>query len=81
MIEDVISGAVKAIGRAGFHILFDIIIEEMIKAPGYFICKRLSSSSPNPDGFLVIITGLLFWVVLGFSGYMIYQNISAAGNA
>lgn len=40
-----------------------------------------TKGDPDPDGFIVVTTGILFWVVLGFGVFSIYSNIGGTGNA
>ena len=55
--------------RLVWEFIGEIIFELLIKGPGYFLVKRISSSEPNPDGFAVLITGILFWALVGFLVY------------
>jgi hypothetical protein len=81
MIEDVVEGIFRVLGRFIGQIFIEIIFEILLKGPGYFISKQFTKANPDPDGFIVVITGIVFWVVLGFGGYSIYSSISGGGNA
>lgn len=81
MIEDVVGGIFRVLGRFVGQIFIDIVFEILLKGPGYFIGRRFTQGDPDPDGFIVVTTGILFWVVLGFGVYSIYSNIGGIGNA
>lgn len=81
MIEDVIGGVFKALARFVSQLFLEIFFELLLKGPGYFIVKKLTKRDPSSDGFPVIITGIVFWAVLGFGAYVIYSNIGGSGNA
>ena len=74
MIEDVVEGIFRVVGRFIGQIFIEIVFELLIKGPGYFISKVFTKHDPNPDGFVVVITGILFWVVVGFGFYSIYSS-------
>ncbi|WP_445363333.1 hypothetical protein ACJJIQ_00350 [Microbulbifer sp. ANSA003] len=81
MIEDVVEGIFRVLGRFIGQIFIEIIFEILLKGPGYFISKQFTKRDPDPDGFIVVITGFVFWVVVGFGFYCIYSSISGGGNA
>lgn len=80
MIEDVVEGIFKILARFMGQIFIEIIFELLLKGPGYFISKQFTKRDPDPDGFIVIITGIIFWVVVGVSVYSIYSNIGTGKN-
>lgn len=80
MIEDVIEGFFRVMGRFVGQFFIEVVFEIIIKGPGYFIVKLFIKGEPNPDGAAVVITGVLFWLVLGCGAYSLYSN-TTAGNA
>ena len=74
MIEDVVEGIFKIVGRFIVQIFLEIVFEILIKGPGYFISRLLTKHDPNPDGFAVVIAGILFWVVIGFGFHSMYLS-------
>ncbi len=50
------------------HIVFEVLVEILIRGPGYVICGMISRSV-DPGGVMVILVGLLFWTVVGLLGY------------
>ncbi len=51
--------------EAIFRGLFEIVVEVLIRGPGYLILKLFGSRSQvDPDGCLVFIIGCLFWVMV-----------------
>lgn len=59
--------------------LSQIVFEVMVKGAGYFILRYIfqigRKSELNPDGASVIITGIIFWLLVGFGGYKIWQAL------
>jgi hypothetical protein len=72
MIEDVVEGIFKVLGRFLGHFLLEVIFELLIKSPGYFIAKAFTKGSPDPDGFIAIAFGILFWSVIDFGIYAVF---------
>jgi len=81
MIEDIVGGALKVVGRLLGHFLIEIIFEILLKGPGCLISKQFTKRELDPDGFIVVITGLLFWGVVGFASYGIYTSIGGSASA
>ena len=81
MIEDVVSGIFKVLGRFIGQIFIEVIFELLLKGPGYFINKQFTKRDPDPDGFAVVLSGFAFWLIIGASVYGVYSNLSGAGNA
>ena len=75
-VEDLAEGLLRFVGRVIAQICVDIVFELLIKGPGYLLAKLLGRSGkpdPDPDGFLVIAAGLLFWAVVGLAIYFLYR--------
>ncbi|MBV1871960.1 MAG: hypothetical protein KUG83_05385 [Gammaproteobacteria bacterium] len=81
MIEDIVGGIFRVLGRFVSQIFIEIIFDILLKGPGYFIGRIFTKGEPDPDGFIVVTTGIVFWVVLGFGVFSIYSNIGESGNA
>jgi hypothetical protein len=81
MIEEVVGGIFKVLGRFIGQFIIEVLFELLLKGPGYLISKQFTKSDPNPDGFIVLLCGLLFWLVIGFGTYGIYSTIGSGGNA
>ena len=81
MIEDVVGGIFRVLGRFISQIFIDIVFEIFLKGPGYFIGRMFTKGDPDPDGFIVVTTGILFWAVQGFGIFSIYSSIGGSGNA
>jgi len=56
------------------HVIVDVIFELLIKGVGYGIC-RMFSKNVNPDGAVVIMTGIGFWMVAGIISFVMYTGI------
>ena len=64
MIEDIAGGLIRFLVSILKQIYIELILELLIKGPGYFIVKMITNTPPDPDGYLVVISGILFWVVI-----------------
>jgi hypothetical protein len=57
---EILEVILKAIG--------ELILEFALKGPGYVIHRFVfRNQDANPDGFSVVLCGILFWVLVGFS--------------
>jgi hypothetical protein len=59
------------LGDIAGHFLVEVVLELLIKGPGYFIA-RLFKPGINPDSAWSIFFGLVFWAILGGLGYLAY---------
>ena len=70
--------------RVILECILQVVLEVLIKGAGYvilrsgyfilgYIFQRDRNDDLNPDGAAVIITGILFWLLVGFGGYKIWQ--------
>lgn len=57
-------------------ILVEFLFELMIEGTGYLICKRFKSSV-DPDGVVVAVVGIVFWMLIGGLGYVVYRSFFA----
>ena len=47
------------------RVLVEIVVELLLKGPGYLIVKSFrSETDADPDGCLVFVVGILFWCVV-----------------
>lgn len=54
--------------------IFEIVIEVLIKGPGYLILKLFGSrSQTDPDGCLVFAVGCLFWLIVALVAWAVCQ--------
>lgn len=74
MIEDVFEGIFIIFGRFVGYIIIEILFEIVLKGPGCVIYRLFSKQDPQADALVVTLLGLIFWVVIGFIGYMIYSG-------
>ncbi|MCW8875529.1 MAG: hypothetical protein OQJ89_03415 [Kangiellaceae bacterium] len=73
MIDDFVGGIAKLIGRVIYQIFIEIILEIIIKGPGYILYKLVKGQEPDPDGISVFILGMLFWVLMGYGVYLVIR--------
>ncbi len=75
MIGDVVGeaagGLLKFIGR----LIFEVVFEFLIKGAGYILCRPFSRRTLDPDGGLVVVVGLTFWVTVGVAIYAIKRQL------
>jgi hypothetical protein len=70
-LGDIAVGLISGVARLVAHIFLEIVIEILVRGPGFLIC-RLIRKDIDPDGGWVAVVGLLFWFVLFFSGYIFF---------
>ncbi|MDY6947725.1 MAG: hypothetical protein SXG53_18610 [Pseudomonadota bacterium] len=71
IIGEVAGGALKFVGR----ILFEVVFEFLIKGAGYVLCRPFARRKVDPDGGLVVVVGLVFWVVVSVGIYAIKRQV------
>ena len=75
MLDEVVGGLFRVVGRFILEIFIDIVLELMIKAPGYWVVSLVSLVSlhdPDPDGWRVTVVGLVIWAAIGFIIYTLF---------
>lgn len=80
MVEDIVGGVFKFFGRFLAQIFIEVILELIIKGPGYFLAKLLYTSDPDVDGFAVISLGLVFWLIVGGGCYALFVGFGTNAN-
>ena len=70
LLGECVVGAVRIVVGA----LAEIGGELLIRGPGYLVC-RLFSRNVDFESGTVVISGLLFWVVIGTVAYAITRHI------
>jgi hypothetical protein len=80
MVEEIVSGIFKVFFRIIGQIFMELIFELLLKGSGYFIYKLFSKQEPDPDGFIVVITGIVFWILIVGVGFVLYQYIGTNGS-
>ena len=69
-VADLIEVVARFIGR----LITEVLIEFLCKGMGYLICRKFNEDI-DPDGFIVLIVGLLFWVIVIVSAVLIYDTL------
>ena len=73
-MEEVVAGIFKFIGRAIAQIFIELILELLIKGPGYLVLKLFSNSrEKEPTENKLLVVGLLFWFVVGAGTYLVFK--------
>ena len=60
----------KIIGR----LFVEVIVEFLLKGAGYLVC-RIFSKRIDPDGIMVMLVGLVFWVIITTGVFLLYEYI------
>lgn len=82
-LGDLATGMVAALAKFASRFFVDLVFEIAFKGTGYFILARLGGArhgDPDPDGLAVAVIGVLFWTLVGFGAFEIYQVVSSAGD-
>ena len=69
-VADLTEVVVRFIGR----LFTEVLIEFLCKGMGYLICRKFNEDI-DTDGFIVLIVGLLFWVIVIVSAVLIYDTL------
>lgn len=69
--SEVLGGVFRFVG----NVLLEVILEFLIRGPGYLLCK-LFKKDIDPDGGLVVFVGIAFWVVISVCAWFIFQQVS-----
>ncbi|MBU0620556.1 MAG: hypothetical protein KJ795_01790 [Gammaproteobacteria bacterium] len=64
-LGDIAAGLISGAARLVAHIFLEIVIEILVRGPGYLIC-RVFRRDIDPDGGWVVVVGLSFWFALLF---------------
>lgn len=57
------------------HAVSELVIEFLIKGPGYVIVKIIRPGDrTDPDGCLVSVLGLMFWLVIGVASWFFFAR-------
>ncbi len=75
-LGDIAAGLLGFIGRLLGQLVIELMLEIVIKGPGYLLARswRRGTSPVDPDGWLVILLGILFWGLVGLAVYLIFFN-------
>lgn len=74
-LGDIAGSIIEVLGKFIGRIFLELILELAIKGPGYIIVTTISGSkyeSVDPDGWLVALAGIGFWIIVGGTAYGVY---------
>ncbi len=77
LLDEIAAGFLKMLGR----IFVEVVVEILIKGPGYFIAKVFFKPPIDPDGWQAGLCGIILWVALGVGGYFVFSTAGLAGGA
>lgn len=73
-MEEIAEGVVKYVARFILHVLIEVVLELLIKGPGYLIAKTISKSTrAELSENEVIIFGVLFWCLVGVVTFLVIK--------
>ena len=78
-LGDIATGLFEFVGRIIGQLFVDIILDILIRGPGYMIVRVLSGSKKDisdQDCIVITFAGVVFWIFIGFGIYLIFPNIS-----
>lgn len=61
---DIVGGALAGVMRALGSLLLELVLEILIRGPGYLVC-RIFRKDVDPDSGGVLLTGLALWALVG----------------
>ncbi|OGU19662.1 MAG: hypothetical protein A2580_01110 [Hydrogenophilales bacterium RIFOXYD1_FULL_62_11] len=76
-IGDVAGELLGGVLRVFGNIVLDVLLEVLIRGPGYLIC-RIFKKDINSEGGWVIVAGMAFWVFVAVGGFYMYAYFSEA---
>ncbi len=76
-IEELAEGLFKFLGKFLLQFVVEVVLEILIKGPGYLLTRLFLKKNTDGDGWVTIIVGILFWIVVSVSGYFIYTNLGS----
>jgi len=72
-LGDIAGGLIGGALRLIAQFFLEIILEIVIRGPGYLIC-RLFRKGIDPDSGWVAVAGIVFWVTLVFGSIFCFRN-------
>jgi hypothetical protein len=67
---ELLGGTIRVVS----HIVIEIVLEILIRGPGYLICRMLRKGI-DPESGWVVLAGVMFWMLMAIGGYFSYMHI------
>ncbi len=77
-LGDIAGEVLGGILRFVAQIIVEFVLEILVKGPGYLI-GRLFRKDLDPDGPIVVVVGLGFWIIVLVSIFGTYAHFASAG--
>ena len=75
-IEEIASGLFRLLGKLIGQVFIELILELVIKGPGYIIIKLFSKNKENePSETPEFMVGILFWVVIALIVFVVFKYV------
>jgi hypothetical protein len=81
VFEAIGEGIIRGTIRFFTYILIEIILDVLIRGPGYLIMKWVFRASVDSESFRVLIVGMLFWILIGIGGYSLNYHLGLVGSS
>ena len=75
-LGDIVGEVAVVVVRGIVQIFVEIVVEILVKGPGYLLVK-LFKANAGPDGLIVFLVGILFWMVIAICSFIIYKSYFA----
>ena len=67
---ELLGGTVRVVS----HIVVEVVLEILIRGPGYLICRTLRKGI-DPESGWVALAGVMFWMLMAIGGYFAYMHM------
>jgi len=71
-LGDIAAGLFEIIVR----LIVEVLLEIIVKGPGYVLVRISKGKEAEPDGALVITLGVTFWLLIGLGAFFVYLIMS-----
>ncbi len=68
---------IAGLSRAIANVFAELVLELAIRGPGYLICRKFERHI-DPDSAWVVVSGIMFWAVIGCAAYYVYSYVMQA---
>ncbi len=81
-LGDLAAGLLGFVGRMLGQFVVELLLEIVVKGPGYLLARSLrrrETDRIDPDGWLAVLLGIVFWGVIGLAVYLVVSGLDQAG--
>ena len=70
VLAEVAGGALRFIGRLSLEVVYEFLIKGAV----YLLCRAFGGRKVDPDGGVVLVAGLAFWLAAGVGIYFVTRQ-------